>query len=219
MANMIGVVAYSDAQPYLKALFADPNLTLALNETSKKRWVLFASVPQAGQPSGGVVETVTRQLKDMAAKTLSKVFGSLIDMIFKPDIEQSTFLGGSRSDAQAARIRNDLGLGDEDELPCLVLIFPVKADLATGQFEGYVQKYALDPGASKDTAYNGLQKWVKDITVAIEDIKETNLKNAEGVAAAVKLRLTDVKDLELLKKHLPLLPKVAGVLKKVLGLG
>ena len=181
--------------------------------------MLFASVPQAAQPSGGVLSAVTSQVKDIAGKALLKAFGSLIDMIFKPDIEQSTFLGGSKSDAQAARIRNDLGLGDEDELPCLVLIFPAKADLATGQFEGYVQKYALDPGTSKDTAYNGLQKWVKDITVAIEDIEETNLKDAEGVAAAVKLRLTDVKDLELLKKHLPLLPKVAGVLKKVLGLG
>ena len=218
LANMIGVVAYSDAHPYYKAVFADPDLTLALNEISKKRWILFASVPPP-RPSPGVVTALKEQAKELVTKSINKLVGPLIDTIFKPDVDQSTFLGGSKSEADAARIRGELGLEADDELPCLVLIFPEKADLVSGLFEGFVQKYPLQAGTSKETAYIELQKWVQDVTTAVEDIDERNRKNTEGVATAVRFHLTNVQDLERVKKYLPLLPKIAGLVKKALGLG
>lgn len=218
LASMVGVVAYSDAHPYYKAVFGDPDLTLALNELSKKRWILFASVPPP-RPDPALVTALKQQATGLVTKAFHKLVGPLIDWIFKPDVDQSTFLGGSKSDAEAARIRSELGLEADDALPCLVLIFPEKADLASGLFEGYVQKYPLEAGTSKETAYNELQKWVKDVTTAVEDVDRDNQKRAEGVAAAVQFHLTNVRDLERVKKYLPLLPKIAGLVKKALGLG
>ena len=60
---------------------------------------------------------------------------------------------------------------------------------------------------------------MQDVTTAVEDIDERNRKNTEGVATAVRFHLTNVQDLERVKKYLPLLPKIAGLVKKALGLG
>ena len=83
LANMIGVVAYSDAHPYYKAVFADPDLTLALNEISKRRWILFASVPPP-RPSPGVVTALKEQAKELVTKSINKLVGPLIDRSSSP---------------------------------------------------------------------------------------------------------------------------------------
>lgn len=66
---------------------------------------------------------------------------------------------------------------------------------------------------SFDAAYQSLKEALDAATTAIEDLREANLKNAEGVNAALDLTLTHLKDWKLAKKGIPLL----GTLKKILG--
>jgi len=68
---------------------------------------------------------------------------------------------------------------------------------------------------SFEAAHKALKEALDAATTAIDDLHEANLKDAEGVNAALDLTLTHLKHWKLAKKGIPLI----GILKKLIGAG
>lgn len=91
-----------------------------------------------------------------------------------------------------------LGMHSTENLPCLLVLFPDD----DGQV--YVHNIQLN-GASRDSAYESLSRSVKAVTEAIEEVLPENIKNAEGVHAAVGLRLQTERQWTVVRRVLPFL--------------
>ena len=79
------------------------------------------------------------------------------------------------------KVLDSLGIHSEDQLPCL-LVWTVSGEQAI------VQSVKIR-GGSTNEAYESLKDSVCAVTEAIDGVSAGNQKNAEGVAAAIQLRL------------------------------
>lgn len=91
-----------------------------------------------------------------------------------------------------------LGLKSTQNLPCLVVLFPDE--------EGSALTHAirLNDNTPED-AFASLKEAIASVTEAIEGVLPENLKNSEGVHAAVALRLESVRQWQFVRKALPFL--------------
>ena len=91
-----------------------------------------------------------------------------------------------------------LGLNSTQSLPCLVVLFPDEDGNALTHIVRLDDK-------TLEEAFASLKDSIGAVTEAIDGVLPENLKNAEGIHAAVALRLESVRHWRFVKKALPFL--------------
>jgi len=98
--------------------------------------------------------------------------------------------------AENRQLLEELQIESTENLPCLLVLFP------DSNGEAFVHTIKIE-GKSEAETFESLSQSVKAITQAIKDVSDDNLKNAEGVHAAVGLRLQTLKQWNMVRKALP----------------
>ena len=185
-----GLVLYSRADVYLRKVLDDTDHTAALDALSGPRWTVYFSRIGVNPPLTGLASAAP------AIRAADIVQQRLRESPNRAEQEPTASL------LQAL----DLEL---DDLPCLLVFVPLDEDRAA------VRQWPLDAD-SLEQAATSLRTAISEVTQVFERIALDNLKQPEGLLAALDLHRTAARQrrflgrvlsiLKLLRPYMPRLP-------------